>query len=66
MKISNRVGYFGISVAFIVLWLDIAEAIFCIYHLDEKEVSCLWIMYVTAMLSFFVFIFCRHFSNALE
>jgi len=67
IKISNRVAWFGIAMAFLILGLAFAEAIFAIYHHEEMDVvSCLWVMLATAMLSTAIFTFCRLSSDALD
>ncbi len=65
MKISNRVAEFGIAMSFLILGLAYAEVIFGIYHHEEMDFSCLWVMLTTAMLSLAIFTFCRSFSDAL-
>jgi hypothetical protein len=65
-KISNRVAWFGIAMAFLILGLAFAEVIFGIYHHEEMDSSCLWVMLATAMLSMAIYTFCRLRSNALD
>ena len=66
IKISNRVAWFGIAMAFLILGLATAEVIFAIYHQEEMNFSCLWVMLTTAMLAMAIFTFCRYFSDALD